>query len=100
MVGLCIFAQFVRWTIPRFRFDQLMNLAWKVMIPLALLNLVAVIVVKQFNLALILLTAVNALLFVGAGLMGVRTRGTVTNPKRKVAPQPPGLPANVTYAGR
>ncbi len=53
MVGLCIFAQLVRWTIPRFRFDQLMNLAWKVMIPLALLNLLAVMVVKQFGLSLV-----------------------------------------------
>ena len=35
------FFMWVRWTIPRFRYDQLMNLGWKVMIPLSLINMLA-----------------------------------------------------------
>jgi NADH-quinone oxidoreductase subunit H len=44
-LGKTIFFIFVfmwiRWTVPRFRYDQLMNLGWKILIPLSIINLVA-----------------------------------------------------------
>lgn len=38
---LILFFIIIRWTIPRFRYDQLMNLGWKVMLPLSIFNLLA-----------------------------------------------------------
>lgn len=40
----------VRWTIPRFRYDQLMHLGWRILIPLALFNMLATgAVILYFN---------------------------------------------------
>ena len=39
VAALLFFFLWVRWTIPRFRYDQLMSLGWKVMFPLSLVNL-------------------------------------------------------------
>ena len=56
--GVILFFMLVRWSWPRFRFDQLMSLAWKVMLPLGLVNLVTVATIEEFRPQLV--TAVGA----------------------------------------
>jgi NADH-quinone oxidoreductase subunit H len=50
IVIFIFFFMWVRWTIPRFRYDQLMRLGWKGLIPLAILNMLVtgfLILLKQ-----------------------------------------------------
>lgn len=50
MAAVLFFFIWVRWSLPRFRYDQLMSLGWKVMFPLSLLNLIwAAVLVMLFN---------------------------------------------------
>ncbi|MEJ2505973.1 MAG: NADH-quinone oxidoreductase subunit NuoH [Ignavibacteriaceae bacterium] len=40
LVAMLFFFLWIRWSLPRFRYDQLMSLGWKVMFPLSLINII------------------------------------------------------------
>jgi NADH-quinone oxidoreductase subunit H len=71
---LLVLYMLIRWTIPRFRFDQLMGLAWKVLIPLSLTYLVCVMVVKHLDLSSWWLLLISCALFVGSGIVTLRQK--------------------------
>ncbi len=68
----CItFIMLLRWTLPRFRFDQLMSLAWKVFIPLSLCNVICTMFVRQFSLSWWWLLPVSLAAIVIAGMISM-----------------------------
>jgi NADH-quinone oxidoreductase subunit H len=46
VVFFCVLQIVIRWTLPRFRYDQLMNLGWKMLLPASIANLVVTAVIK------------------------------------------------------
>lgn len=41
VLGVCVLQVFIRWTLPRFRYDQLMRLGWRKLLPASLVNVMA-----------------------------------------------------------
>jgi NADH-quinone oxidoreductase subunit H len=66
VMAVILFFMLSRWSWPRFRFDQLMNVAWKVMLPWGLVNLVVVAVWFEYGERL-----ANAVGLPSALLMGI-----------------------------
>lgn len=73
----------LRWTLPRFRFDQLMGVAWKGLIPLGMLNLVGLAVVLTLDLSKWWLAAYSLIIVLLVGIANVAsTRRTNTSNSR------------------
>jgi NADH-quinone oxidoreductase subunit H len=75
----------IRWTIPRFRFDQLMELTWKVFLPLSLANVVAVMCVLQFGVNPIALLPISILLFALFGVFTVSAKRMELSRRRRAS---------------
>jgi NADH-quinone oxidoreductase subunit H len=75
----------IRWTIPRFRFDQLMELTWKVFLPLSLANMVAVMCVLQFEMNRFVLLPISILLFALFGFFTVTSKRMEINRRRRAS---------------
>jgi NADH-quinone oxidoreductase subunit H len=48
VIGLLFVFIWVRWSIPRFRYDQLMDLGWKVLLPLGIVNILLTALEKMY----------------------------------------------------
>jgi len=67
--GVVVLIMLLRWALPRFRFDQLMGLTWKGLLPLAMLNLIGVAVVTTMEWPRWSMAIVSLALLIGAGLI-------------------------------
>jgi len=84
--AVIVLIMLIRWTIPRFRFDQVMGLSWKVLIPLSLVNVVITMAVLQFEWNRWWLLVLSIGLFLVAGVLGVNAKRTEIKRRPRAMP--------------
>ncbi len=88
VTSVILLIMLIRWSLPRFRFDQLMGLNWKVLIPLSLANAVAVMTVRQFGWDRWWLLPISVGLFVMAGTIAVNAKRIEISRRARANPGP------------
>jgi len=48
IIGMLFFFMMIRWTVPRFRYDQVMRIGWRVLLPLSIANLLVYAIAISF----------------------------------------------------
>jgi hypothetical protein len=96
---LIVVIQWCRFTLPRLRIDQLMDLAWKVLLPASFVNLILTAVLQTFGFFPFAigvgLTMIVALIL----LAGFRSRRRASRGIQLVSVPSPGAAGAVTAAG-
>jgi NADH-quinone oxidoreductase subunit H len=81
VIALIFFFMWVRWTVPRFRYDQVMEIGWKKLLPLSIANLIfyaVMIAAIQTNQPYWVHAVIAAVAVAGIAMVVVRSKSTVS----------------------
>lgn len=98
VMATILFFMVARWSWPRFRFDQLMALAWKVMLPLGLVNLVVVAAWIEYGTGWTSMAVCGWIVLIAAWLVVMWVAPVNCDNRPRRGPIAPGLEAEETPA--
>lgn len=76
----------LRWTLPRFRFDQLMGLAWKGMIPVGVMHLLGIVILFSLDLSRWWMLPYSVVILTATSLLNAKSQGTSPTGDTELSP--------------